>query len=537
MDFDEALKSIGNFGKYQKALSLLLSVPILIGCLQIYVQVFAAGESDHWCQSWKEDNCKDLNLTEIQCENLKKEISIPAKVADDNKTVFEHCEKYNVTGKDLETVMLADYINSTIFEKIPCDEGWVHDRSTFPSTIVIDFELVCGRSNLPNVAQSAYFGGYLVGSIFGGATADVIGRRWALLLSNILVLATGMANVFSPNMLLYIILRFLTGTFARLVSISSIVLTAELVSPVRRVTVTNILFLGWALGYFVLSGLAKLIPNWRFLQLAITVPYLPLLILELLFVVESPRWFIVNDKTEEAERALKKIARFNGRNTADNILKPSKSTHEIQTPEKTKRLLKQLLHSRVGILITINMCFNWFVQSVVYYGLSLSTSSLGIDPYISFIVSGAIEIPAYVLCMYLPEWIGRKGTTCSTLVFGGISCCLSPLLPPGVWRALLAMAGKFCVTISFSLVYTWAIEITPTSLRSTGMGLFSMSSRIGGMLVPFLLILEDVWLSLPIIIMGSASIIAGLLSLLLPETKGRPLPCTIHDTENLYQYV
>ncbi|KAJ8021287.1 Solute carrier family 22 member 15 [Holothuria leucospilota] len=99
------------------------------------------------------------------------------------------------------------------------------------------------------------------------------------------------------------------------------------------------------------------------------------------------------------------------------------------------------------------------------------------------------------------------------------------------------MADKFCVTISFSVVYIWSAEITPTPLRSTALGVFSMSSRIGGILVPFSIALEDVWLSLPVVIIGSASIVAGLLSLFLPETKGRPLPSTMRDTENLYRQI
>lgn len=136
MDFNESLKIAGNFGRYQKALALLLGTPILLNCLQIYVQVFAAGKSDHWCLSWEAENCKDLNLTEFECDNLKRKLSIPYTLDDDNETVYEHCEKYNVTGIPLET---ATFIDKK--EKIPCDSGWVHDQSTFPSTIIIDVSL------------------------------------------------------------------------------------------------------------------------------------------------------------------------------------------------------------------------------------------------------------------------------------------------------------------------------------------------------------------------------------------------------------
>ena len=46
--------------------------------------------------------------------------------------------------------------------------------------------------------------------------------------------------------------------------------------------------------------------------------------------------------------------------------------------------------------ITCNMCFNWCVNSLVYYGLSLNSSNLAGDPYLNFFISGAVEVPAYI---------------------------------------------------------------------------------------------------------------------------------------------
>ena len=36
------------------------------------------------------------------------------------------------------------------------------------------------------------------------------------------------------------------------------------------------------------------------------------------------------------------------------------------------------------------------MNSLVYYGLSLSSSSLAGDPYLNFFISGAVEVPAYI---------------------------------------------------------------------------------------------------------------------------------------------
>lgn len=42
------------------------------------------------------------------------------------------------------------------------------------------------------------------------------------------------------------------------------------------------------------------------------------------------------------------------------------------------------------------MLYFRFVISMVYYGLSLSSSGLGGDPYINLFISGAVEMPGYV---------------------------------------------------------------------------------------------------------------------------------------------
>ena len=59
-----------------------------------------------------------------------------------------------------------------------------------------------------------------------------------------------------------------------------------------------------------------------------------------------------------------------------------------------------------------------------------------------------------------------------------------------------------------------------------------MCARIGGILSPYIMLLGDyVSLSLPFIIFGILSILAGLLALLLPETLNHPLPETLEEGE------
>ena len=62
------------------------------------------------------------------------------------------------------------------------------------------------------------------------------------------------------------------------------------------------------------------------------------------------------------------------------------------------------------------------VNVLIYYGLSLSTSDLGSDPYVAFFLSGLVEVPAYAFVLFSNEWLGRKLSLMGLLIVGGIAC-------------------------------------------------------------------------------------------------------------------
>ncbi|KAK2167069.1 hypothetical protein LSH36_32g10016 [Paralvinella palmiformis] len=74
-------------------------------------------------------------------------------------------------------------------------------------------------------------------------------------------------------------------------------------------------------------------------------------------------------------------------------------------------------------------------------------------------------------------------------------------------------------------------ELFPTVVRTIGVGMGSMSARLGGLVAPFVTELKIFWLPLPTIIFGLFALVAGFLSFLLPETLGEKLPDTLEEGE------
>ena len=72
-----------------------------------------------------------------------------------------------------------------------------------------------------------------------------------------------------------------------------------------------------------------------------------------------------------------------------------------------------------------------FSNAFVYYGLSLNTSGLGGDPYINFLLSGVVEIPAYAYIWWSYSAFDRLRPFGYSFMAGGISLLIIMIIPSG----------------------------------------------------------------------------------------------------------
>ena len=77
---------------------------------------------------------------------------------------------------------------------INCSQ-WVFDQSVYRSTVVSEWNLVCGDEWKVPLIESVLFSGVLVSALLAGILADAFGRRHVLMSSIVLMLlgASGMA--------------------------------------------------------------------------------------------------------------------------------------------------------------------------------------------------------------------------------------------------------------------------------------------------------------------------------------------------------
>ena len=97
-----------------------------------------------------------------------------------------------------------------------------------------------------------------------------------------------------------------------------------------------------------------------------------------------------------------------------------------------------------------------------------------------------------------------------------------------------SLVGKFGAAASFAIVFVYTAELFPTEIRSTAVGGSSFCGRIGGIIAPQIALLDTVWQPFPLLIMGTGSLIGGILVFVfLPETLGKKLPSSMQEALNL----
>ncbi|XP_041463006.1 organic cation transporter protein-like [Lytechinus variegatus] len=532
---DDLLREVGEFGPYQRRVFAITSTVVFFSSYASMIIVFFTPNVDHWCETQDGsflEACEGSGLDLQDCQIAKKNASIPANYTSDGKLIYAQCEKYNVSGVGFWPGMdPSNYSTESLPHIIPCDQGWVYDTSQYKSSIVTDFNLVCGKEDLTQVSQSVFFGGYLVGSLVFGSLADVIGRWWSLMICLIIRLITGLALAFSPSWWVFTTIRFIQGCAAVATYIIAFVLVNEYAGPSRRY-ITGLLFgVPFATGYVSLALVAYFIRYWKTLEIVATVPIIVLIVI-MMFLPESVRWQISKGRFDQAEKTLVKLAEANKKTLPSPIFTEEFKKERILEDARHQVSALDLFRTPKMRLRTINLIFNWMVNAVVYHGVSLNTSNLGVNDYVAFAVAGAVEIPSYILASFLIEFIGRPRCLCGLLLLSGASLLSTAVVPPGPALTVVAMIGKFGISAAFGVLYLYSTELYPTSIRSAAVGLFSTSSRVAGIISPLILTLSKYWNPLPMVIYGAAGVAVGLSTLLLPETRGMKLPDTLEEGEN-----
>ncbi|GAA0163625.1 secondary carrier transporter [Lithospermum erythrorhizon] len=429
-------------------------------------------------------------------------------------------------------------------------------------------------SRQESLITSVVFAGMLIGAYSWGVISDKYGRRKGFLITAIVTSGAGFLSAISPNYTLLIILRGIVGAGLG----GGPVLASWFLEfiPAAYRGKWMVVFSGfWTLGTVLEALLAWIVMprlGWRWLLALSALPSLVLLLFYS-YTPESPRYLCMNARSAEALVVLEKIARANGTKLPPGILV---SSHDVELQEKdsesedTKLLppIKQdetaSVDSRKGgislvlmllspelIRSTLLLWIVFFGNAFSYYGLVLLTTALNSKHnkctstelqstnsqeinYLDVLVTSLAECPGLFIAAAIVDKLGRKMSM--SALFFLCSIFLLPLVfhqPQSLTTGLL-FGARICITGTFTIVYIYAPELYPTSVRTTGVGVASSVGRIGGMLCPLVAVglIHGCHQTIAILLFESVVLIAGFSVLSFPfETKGRELNDTVSSRE------
>lgn len=95
------------------------------------------------------------------------------------------------------------------------------------------------------------------------------------------------------------------------------------------------------------------------------------------FVPESPRWLLINGRTDELAAVIRVAARWNG------IELPTNFQKTLQQPDEEVTVAVGELFKGPYLRTSFLMVVSWYTLILLYFGITLHLNNLGGDMYLN----------------------------------------------------------------------------------------------------------------------------------------------------------
>ncbi|GFO42986.1 solute carrier family 22 member 21 [Plakobranchus ocellatus] len=294
----------------------------------------------------------------------------------------------------------------------------------------------------------------------------------------------------------------------------------------------------WQIGVIVMAGLAWWLEDWSHLHMACGALCF-LFTLGCLYIPESPRWLATQGRVNESYTVFEQIARTNRRSLpygVREVLENISKTNKVEEKGRKYTYL-DLFKGKTSIKLTLVLGFQWVTMSIVSFGINFGVTSFVGDLYLNIFVMNVLQSPCLLITILVVDRLGRR---LPSVIFMGVVVLISficaglqmsaPEHTRDVWISRLGHVSSLFGATSWGVSMVWVTESYPTVTRSLGYAFANFGARVGAVVAPFVLNLDERPF-LSYIMMGAITLFSLVTILFIPETHNKPLIETMDGLE------
>lgn len=357
------------------------------------------------------------------------------------------------------------------------------------------------------LAGAIYIAGAVLGALFFGWLTDRLGRRKLFFITLFLYIGATAATAFSWNLWSFLVFRFLTGAGigGEYTAINS---TIQEFTPARfrgwvDLTINGTFWVGAALG--AVGSIVLLNPDhvgselgWR-LCFGIGAALGLVIMLMRLWVPESPRWLMIHNQPEEAQRIVENIEkhyRERGIDLPPIEGKPLRLHARDHTPLKEVFNSLFVVHRRRAVVGMTLLTAQAFFYNAIFFTYALvltdfyNVPSAHIGWYVLPFALGNFCGP--LLLGRLFDVVGRRVMISTTYFFSGVLLAISGYLFEKEYldvtqQTIAWMVIFFFASAAASSAYLTVAETFPLEIRALAIAVFyAFGTGLGGIIGPTL---------------------------------------------------
>ncbi|WP_258062752.1 sugar porter family MFS transporter [Arthrobacter sp. B0490] len=395
-----------------------------------------------------------------------------------------------------------------------------------------------------SVVSSLLFPGAALGALAGGRLADRIGRRGTLLVCAVLFLIGALGCAFAPTVTFMIVARIILGLGVGAAAVTCPLYLAEM-APThlrgRMVTINELMIVTGQMLAFAINALLDAVLDdpqvWRLMLGVASVPAIALLV-GMLLLPESPRWYALRGRLDDTRRILDRSrspqeAEREYQEIVDASTIARKERGQVWRDLKENPWMRRLLWTGIGLAI-IQQATG--INTVNYYAPTiLEQSGLGVlASLVATIAVGVTSVIMTIVGIWLLGFVGRRRML--LIGFAGVAASQAILavvflLPPSdlVSYIILAAMMLFVAFVQcFIGTCVWLLlsEIFPMAIRGFAMGLavFALWTVNAAISFLFPIVNENLGSTGTFTLFVAVNIVSLLfVRKFVPETKGHSL--------------